>query len=104
MNIATKTQCFSDAAVFEVEVGSTGECGGDTGCGGRTYLRFKDLGGSDFIPVVVADGEVELRFGGDAELRNLIRALRFAAHVLDASVVGGTLDDVPARIASRIVA
>lgn len=65
----------------------------------RTYLRFKDQGGSDFTPIVVAAGEVELRFGGDAELRNLIRLLRFAADVLD-----GTIDDVPARIASRIVA
>src|ERR1700674_3511688 len=88
ISIVTRTQQFTDAAMFEVEVGTTGECGGDGGNGGRTYLRFKDQGGSDFTPIVVAAGEVELRFGGDAELRNIIKALRFAADVLD-----GTLDD-----------
>lgn len=99
VKIVTKSQTFYQASTFEVEVGTTGLKGGDTGHGGRTYLRFKDAGGTD-MNVVARKGEVTLTFGGDAELLNLIDALRFAVSVLKESKHNGTSEAVP-EIGSR---
>ncbi len=35
------------ANILEVEVGTTGYMGGDTGHGGRTFFRIKDLASTD---------------------------------------------------------
>ncbi|MBI3477392.1 MAG: hypothetical protein HY010_16790 [Acidobacteria bacterium] len=95
MLITTKTQQFTNASIFEVEVGATGLRGGDTGCGGRTYLRFKDLAGTDMrIDVLPAGDEISMVFGGDAEFENLLAGLEFAVKVLKESRVEGTPDDL----------
>jgi hypothetical protein len=107
MKITTKTKSIVNAALFEVEVGTTGLRGGDSGHGGRSYLRFKDQASSDFKISVVSsgesgNGEVVLTFGGDAELENLIEALQFALDVLKESKEDGTESDLP-EINSRVV-
>lgn len=76
-----------NANILEIEAGTTGYCGGDTGHGGRTYLRFKDLASTDLVASVVTDKfgdteEVIMEFGGDTELSTLIEALEFALKVL----------------------
>ena len=45
--ITTYTRDVVSANILEVEVGTTGYMGGDTGHGGRTYFRIKDEGGTD---------------------------------------------------------
>ena len=82
-------------AMMTVETGTTGYAGGDTGHGGRTYLRLTDEGGTDMrCSVITSDGEmheltgtgdvkqIEIAFGGDSEMENLIEALDFAAQTL----------------------
>jgi hypothetical protein len=101
MKVVTKTQQFANAAILEVEVGTTGLRGGDTGHGGRTFLRFTDKAGTD-MRIKSSEGEVLLVFGGDAELENLILALQFALDVLNESKESGTSADMP-TVGSRTV-
>lgn len=73
--------------VLEVEAGTTGYCGGDTGHGGRTYFRIQDLASTDiniqsFI-TPCGNKEFEITLGGDTELETMIRALRFITKVLE---------------------
>ena len=89
MNVITKTHQFATGATLEVEVGTTGSKGGDSGHGGRTFLRIGDLGGSDMRVKSESSG-VTLIFAGDAELENLIDGLLFAAEVLKQSRDRGT--------------
>jgi hypothetical protein len=89
MEVTTKMQEFMTAACLEVEVGTTGRKGGDSGHGGRTYLRISNLRSAD-MRIDARDGDVAVVFGGDAELENLIDGLLFAAEVLRNSVDGGT--------------
>ena len=77
MEIVTKCEKF--IGFLEVEVGTTGLRGGDTGHGGRTYLRFKNSGASDIqIELGPKGDEVSLLLGGDIELTCLIDGLQFA--------------------------
>ena len=48
--ITTYTRDVMSANILEVEAGTTGFMGGDTGHGGRTYFRIENSGGTD-IPV-----------------------------------------------------
>lgn len=79
--VETWKEEFLHANVLEVEAGTTGFKGGDTGHGGRTYFRLKDLGGTDIV-ARCNDGEVEIEFGGDAELQTFIQSLEFTLEVL----------------------
>jgi hypothetical protein len=83
-NFATRT--FQDANILRITVATTGFCGGDTGHGGRTVITIEDLGSTD-IDASFEDTDtgrrLEIRLGGDAELRTIILALRFAADALD---------------------
>jgi len=45
--IETFAQEIVSANIITVEVGTTGHCGGDSGHGGRTYLRIKDEASTD---------------------------------------------------------
>jgi hypothetical protein len=95
VGVTTKAKQFNNAALFAVEVGTTGLCGGDSGHGGRTLLRFCELGSTD-MRVKQEDAEtLTLVFGGDAELENLIAGLEFAVNVLKESKEHGTQDDLP---------
>ena len=74
---------FNDACILRCSVETTGFQGGDSGHGGRTTVRLEDLGGCD-LSGSVANEMVTIAVGGDAELRVLIQALRFAADSLEA--------------------
>jgi hypothetical protein len=91
IEIVTKDKQFFGAAVLRVEVGTTGLGGGDTGHGGRTFLRFVNEGGD--MQFTVARDEVSLTFGGDSELEILIDGLEFALDVLRKSKGNGTQND-----------
>jgi hypothetical protein len=76
-----------DANIFEIEVGTNGYQGGDSGHGSRTYFRVKDICSSDINVKTLTDkfGDttgVEVLLGGDSELRTFIEALEFALKVL----------------------
>jgi hypothetical protein len=72
--------------ILEVEVGTNGYHGGDSGHGCRTYLRISDLASTDIEVTPLFDrcgsGGVEITLGGDTELETFIEALEFAAMVL----------------------
>ena len=73
-------------ACLEVEAGTTGYMGGDTGHGGRTYFRIEDTGGTDIQIHPLgryADEGFEVFLGGDCELETIIRALKFITKVLE---------------------
>ena len=86
----TEKKEFIRENILFVEVGTTGYRGGDTGHGGRTYLKLQDMSSTDMR--VRIDGEnwvhmmsshpLEIAFGGDAELDTLIDALDFAVDTL----------------------
>ena len=85
--ITTYTRDVVSANILQVEAGTTGYKGGDTGHGGRTYFRIKDEGGTDidikpFMDRFGSDG-FEVVLGGDCELETMIRALKFITKVLE---------------------
>ena len=84
--ITTYTREILSANVLEVEAGTTGFMGGDTGHGGRTYFRIEDSGGTDIQVRPIgryADEGFEVFLGGDCELETTIRALKFITKVLE---------------------
>ena len=87
IKIVTRTKQFINMAVWEVEAGTTGLRGGDSGHGSRTYLRFRDQASTDMrVEVAPYRDEITLVLGGDAELVNLIAGLEFAVAVLKNAV------------------
>jgi hypothetical protein len=96
--VPTACNTFTSCNILSVEVGTTGYMGGDTGHGGRTYLRITDEGSTDLRCRVEAnDGEdyeahranrIEIMLGGDTELETFTQALRFAADVLEKKISG----------------
>lgn len=85
--ITTYTRDVVSANILQVEAGTTGYKGGDTGHGGRTYFRIKDEGGTDidikpFMDRFGSEG-FEVTLGGDCELETMIRALKFITKVLE---------------------
>ena len=77
-----------NANILEVEAGTNGYCGGDTGHGSRTYIRIQDMGGTDIQVLKTHDSHgnedgVILALGGDSELTTIIEALQFIVKVLD---------------------
>lgn len=92
VNVNTFVEEYTSCNIIEVEVGTTGYCGGDSGHGGRTYFRIKDLSSTDMSCKVTGTscgnaGEVELSFGGDCELDTFISALEFALDKLKENAV-----------------
>lgn len=93
--VETFSKTFDSCNIITVEVGTTGYMGGDTGHGGRTYLRISDDASTDMRCRVISNGtqfkfdnpcdasQIEIIFGGDTELETFAEALRFAADVLD---------------------
>lgn len=77
-----------DANILSVEAGTNGYQGGDTGHGGRTFIRISDEGGTDISARVLKDrygdtSGIEIALGGDAELSTMIEALKFITKVLE---------------------
>lgn len=86
--IGTYTREVVSANILEVEAGTTGYQGGDSGHGGRTYFRIEDAVSTDMEVRVARDrfGDTtgfEVFLGGDCELETMIRALKFITKVLE---------------------
>ncbi len=101
--IDTLSQEIVSANIISVEVGTTGYCGGDSGHGGRTYVRIKDESSTDMrcrlkgyikgrgyedVDCINAN-TVEIVLGGDCELETFIGVLEFAAQTLRNQIGGG---------------
>lgn len=86
-----------NANILEVETGTNGYHGGDSGHGGRAILRLSDLASTDmrcFISGEMAGysqtyevyfshvDSVEIVVGGDAEIETLIDSLEFVVNNL----------------------
>lgn len=85
--ITTYTREVVSCNILEVEAGTNGYQGGDTGHGGRTYFRIQDQASTDMeIKSILSkwgcDG-FEITLGGDCELETMIRALKFIVRVLE---------------------
>ncbi len=75
-----------------VEAGTNAPRGGDSGHGGRTFVRITEEGGTDWRVVVTSENGDEETFdnpsafsivlGGDSELTTIIQALEFAVAAL----------------------
>ena len=90
--IQTFTYTITGPNILSVTVGTTGLMGGDSGHGGRTYLKLEDHGGTD-LQIRDSDASnfedtssVEIRLGGDAELDSTISLLEYAVKVLKSQV------------------
>lgn len=88
--MTTYTRDVVNCNILEVEAGTTGYKGGDSGHGGRTYFRIQDAACTDMriCPYTDKHGSVgfEVFLGGDAELETMIRALKFITKVLEDGV------------------
>lgn len=91
VKVETLSKEIDSANIIDVEVGTTGYCGGDSGHGGRTYFRIKNVTSTDMSVRINKSSEFdwmnnlqefELMFGGDCELDTFIEALEFAADTL----------------------
>ena len=73
--------------ILGVTVATNGYQGGDSGHGGRTYIRLEDLSSTDIDARVSVgpdtNSKVEIMLGGDSELDSVIEALRWAADKLE---------------------
>ena len=84
--LQTFTRDVVNANIITVEAGTTGYKGGDSGHGGRTYIRLEDSAGTDITinPIKnMGNGGVEIILGGDAELETIITSLKFIIKVLE---------------------
>lgn len=84
--ITTYSREITSANILEIEAGTTGYMGGDSGHGGRTYFRIEDTGGTDIQVHPIgryADEGFEVILGGDCELETIIQALKFIVQVLE---------------------
>ena len=86
--VTTWSRDIVNCNILEVEAGTNGYHGGDSGHGSRTYLRLKNLGGTDIRCNVEADqfgcDSIEIILGGDAELKTMKEALRWMLTILEA--------------------
>ena len=84
--ITTFSRDIYNANVLEVEAGTNGYQGGDSGHGSRTYFRIENAGGTDIEAHLIGpygtDG-IEVSLGGDCELETIITALKFIIKVLE---------------------
>lgn len=85
--LTTYTREVISCNLLEVEAGTTGYMGGDSGHGGRTYFRIEDEGATDMEAHTTVDrygcSKFEVILGGDCELETIIRALKFITRVLE---------------------
>ena len=85
--ITTYSRDIVSCNILEVEAGTTGYRGGDTGHGGRTYFRIQDAACTDMeihsYTTRCGSNGFEVCLGGDCELETMIRALKFITKVLE---------------------
>lgn len=83
--ISTKIKTICSANIIEVECGTNGYQGGDSGHGCRTYIRISDEGGTDIsfkVSENIGNGQIEIVLGGDTELMTICKALKFIRKTL----------------------
>ncbi len=86
IDVPTYKREIISANVLEVEAGTNGYQGGDTGHGSRTYFRIENEGGTDIQVHPLGrygDEGFEVTLGGDCELETIISALKFITKVLE---------------------
>jgi len=86
MEVPTFSREIYSCNILEVEAGTNGYQGGDTGHGSRTYFRIRDLGSTDIQAHALGkygDEGFEVTLGGDCELETIITALKFITQVLE---------------------
>ena len=86
MEVTTFSREIVSGNILEVEAGTNGYHGGDSGHGSRTYFRISDFGGTDIQARVLGkygDEGFEVFLGGDCELETIITALKFITQVLE---------------------
>ena len=88
MTVDTFKRVICSANILEVEAGTNGYKGGDTGNGSRTYFRIQDMGGTDIQVRPTHDcfgheDGVVVALGGDCELTTIIESLKFIVQVLE---------------------
>ncbi|MDS1028916.1 hypothetical protein RDV78_00185 [Bacillota bacterium LX-D] len=86
IEVPTYKREIVSANVLEVEAGTNGYQGGDTGHGSRTYFRIENEGGTDIQVRPLGrygDEGFEVILGGDCELETIITALKFITKVLE---------------------
>jgi hypothetical protein len=87
-DVRTKASEHHANCTLQYEVGTTGYKNGDSGHGGRTYIRLEDIACTD-MRVRVNGGQeldcdkLEIIFGGDDELEAIVGALKFFSAVLE---------------------
>lgn len=86
--ICTFSREIISANILEVEAGSNGYYGGDSGHGSRTYFRIEDLASTDMEVNIIDAGNghvkgFEVTLGGDTELETMIKALKFITQCLE---------------------
>ena len=84
--ITTYSRDVVSCNILEVEAGTTGYCGGDTGHGGRTYFRIQDAACTDMeihsYTTRCGSNGFEVCLGGDVGV--VVRAVRdFGAEGID---------------------
>jgi len=94
IEVMTNLEEFDSFNIIQVEAGTTGFKGGDSGHGCRTYFKIEDKASTDMRCRVISNGkdydfsevfgasQIEIMFGGDTELESFIGALEFAANTL----------------------
>lgn len=82
--VETYIKEITSANILQIEVGTNGQFGGDSGHGSRTYFKLKDIASTDLRVDGEdrMDDEVEIILGGDCELETFIEALEYAVKVL----------------------
>lgn len=83
--VSTKIKELWSANIIEVECGTNGYQGGDSGHGCRTYIRISDEGGTDIsfkVSENIGNGQIEIVLGGDTELTTICKALKFIRKTL----------------------
>ena len=85
--ITTYSRDVISCNILEVEAGTTGYCGGDTGHGSHSYIRIYDAAFTDMeihsYTTCCGSNGFEVCLGGDCELETMIRALKFITKVLE---------------------
>lgn len=89
--VDTRITEITSCNILEVEVGTTGSRGGDSGHGGRTYFRLKDIAATDMcLKVSDYPAEITIELGGDSEMSTFIEALEFAVKALKEQAHAGS--------------
>lgn len=98
--ITTFSKLIGGTNQLHVEAGTNCSKGGDSGSGGRTFLRLSEAGGTvwnvsvdpehDDEQVFESPSAISITLGGDSELGTMIRALEFALAALKGTCEGVT--------------